>query len=226
MSTVQRTVYLNQVEPAPLSVRAPAQMETWLDLTFRDQRGQLMTTDLAAQLQLTNRSGARTQTYAMPAIDMANGKARAVIPAGDLSDMNGYRLRVLGTWNQQPALLAMGTLQLIGAAGFDVQPDDTIDTIALTFARGVDDYVDVKLWHDASQANPYDVTSLSVSAPISAEDVAIDTFAVTQIDVNEVRLSLTAAQTTALPAECWWTLIVSTAGGQQTLAQGPLTITG
>jgi len=224
MSTVQRTVYLNQVEPAPLSVRAPAQMETWLDITFRDPRGQLMTTDLAAQLHLTGRSGTRTQTYAVPAVDMVNGKARAVIPGGDLTDMNGYRLRLLGTWNKQPALLAMGTLQLIPAAGVDAQPDDVIDQIALSFARNVADYVDVKLWHDAAGTNPFDVTTLTVTAPITG--TVPDNFHVATIAFNEVRLSLTAAQTNALPASSQWSLIVSSGGGQQTLAQGPLTITG
>lgn len=225
MSTVQRTVYLNQIEPAMLSVRAPAQMETWLDVTFRDQRGQPTTTDLAAQLHLTGRGSDRTTSYAMPAIDMVNGKARAVIPAGDLTDMNGYRLRVLGTWRQQPALLAAGTWQLIGSAGVDAQPDDVIDQIALSFARGIDDYVDVKLWHDAAQSNPYDIRTLTVTAPITSDTVS-DAFTVTVISYNEVRLSLTAAQTTALPANCEWSLIVSSGGGQQMLAQGPLTITG
>jgi hypothetical protein len=224
MSTVQRTVVLNQVEPALLSVRAPAQMETWLDVTFRDQRGQLYAQDLAAQLQLTGRSDDRTQTYAMPATDMVNGKARAVIPGGDLTDMNGYRLRVLGTWNQQPALLAMGVLQLIPAAGVDVQPDDVIDQIALSFGRGADDYVDVALWHDAGKSNPFDVTSLTVTAPITG--TVSSAFGVTKIAFNEVRLTLTTAQLAALPNTNQWSLIVSSGGGQQTLAQGPLTITG
>jgi hypothetical protein len=132
---------------------------------------------------------------------------------------------VLGTWKQQPWLLAAGTLQLIGSAGVDVQPDDVIDQISLTFARGLDDYVDVKLWHDAAQSNPYDIRTLTVTAPITSPTV-LDSFTVTVIDYNEVRLSLTAAQTTALPANCQWSLIVSSGGGQQTLAQGPLTITG
>jgi hypothetical protein len=225
MSTVQRTIYLSSIEPAQLSLRAPAQIETWLDVTWRDQRGELLTTDLAAQLHLTARSSDRTVTYAMPAIDMVNGKARAVIPAGDLSDMNGYRLRVAGTWNRQPALLAMGTLQLIASAGVDAQPDDVIDQIALSFGRGLDDYVDVKLWHDAAQSNPYDIRTLTVTAPITSDTVS-DAFTVTVIAYNEVRLSLTAAQTTALPGACQWSLIVSSGGGQQMLAQGPLTITG
>jgi hypothetical protein len=224
VSTVQRTIYINQIEPAMLSVRAPAQMETRLEVTFRDQRGSPLNTDLAAQLHLTSRSGDRTVSYAMPSTDMVNGKARAIIPAGDLDDMNGYRLRVLGTWKQQPWLLATGALHLIGAAGVDAQPDDVIDQIALTFARGLDDYVDVKLWHDASQTQPYDITSLTVTAPITMGTT--DAFVVTQIAYNEVRLSLTAAQTNTLPTSCWWELIVSSGAGQQTLAQGPLTITG
>jgi hypothetical protein len=228
MSTVARTVYLNQIEPATLSLRTPAQMETFLDITFRDQYGAPMTTDMAAQLQLTARSGTKTSTYAMPAIDQVNGKARAVIPAGDLKDMNGYRLLVLGTWRQQPALLAMGSLNLTASAGVDAQPDDTIDQIALSFVRGMDDFVDVKLWHDAHKSNPYDITTLTVTAPISTTAVgaALGAFTVTVINYNEVRLSLTGAQITALPDKCWWTLLVSSGGGQQTLAQGPVTVTG
>jgi hypothetical protein len=228
MSTVQRTVYLSQIEPATLSVRAPAQMETWLDVTFRDQRGQVLTSDLAAQLHLTGRTGDRTTTYAMPSIDMVNGKARSVIPAGDLTDMNGYRLRVLGTWKQQPWLLAAGTLQLIGSAGVDVQPDDVIDSIPLTFARGADDYVDASLWHDAGKSSPYDVTTALVLAPISngSGGATLTNFTVTQIAINTVRLSLTTAQLAALPASCWWSLLVASGGTQQTMAQGSVTITG
>jgi hypothetical protein len=228
MSTVQRDVYLSTIEPAQLSLRAPAMMETWIDVTWRNQSGDLLTEDLAAQLHLTGRSSDHTKVYSMPATDMVNGKARAIIPGGDLTDMNGYRLRVAGTWKQQPWLLAMGQLQLIPAAGVDAQPDDVIDQIGLTFARGLDDYVDVKLWHDAAQTSPYDITSLTVTGPITSGPggAAVDAFTVSQIAFNEVRLSLTAAQTTALPANNWWSLIVSSGGGQQTLAQGPLTITG
>jgi hypothetical protein len=228
MSTVQRTVFLNAIEPATLSVRAPAQMETWLDVTFRDQRGQLLTTDIGAQLQLTGRTGNRTTTYAMPSIDMVNGKARSIIPAGDLSDMNGYRLLLLGTWNQQASLLAMGTLQLIASAGIDAQPGDLIDNIPLTFARGADDYVDASLWHDAGKASPYDVTTAVVLAPISngQNGATLTNFTVTQIAINTVRLSLTTAQLADLPASCWWTLLVASGGSQQTMAQGSVTITG
>lgn len=227
MSTIQRSVTLNSIEPAPLSMRAPASMETWLDIQFYDQRGQVTTTDLAAQLHLTSRTRDLTTVYPMPATDMVNGKARAVIPAGDLNDMNGYRLRLFGTWKQQPWLLAMGSFNILPAAGVSATPDDVIDQIALSFVRNVDDYVDVKLWHDASKANPFDVSTVTVTAPYTPVTGGVSgAFTVSQIDINEVRLSLSAAQTNAMAPDNNWRLIVSSGAGQQTMAQGPLTITG
>ena len=38
MSTVQRAVYINEVEPSPMSLRVPSGMETLLTVTFLRSR--------------------------------------------------------------------------------------------------------------------------------------------------------------------------------------------
>jgi hypothetical protein len=227
MSTVERTVVINPnaIEPAMLSLRAPASMETWLALNFLNQNGSPYSLDPAAQLQLTARSDNRSVTYAMPTTDRVNGKARAVIPAGDLTDMNGYRLRLFGTVDQQPMLLAIGTLALIAAAGPDAMPEDVIDTVNLLFTRGIAGSIDIKLWQDAAKANPFDVASVTLIARIF--DVAggniLTDFSILQIGYNEIQLNLTDTQTTALPDKSWWTLVASTSAGQTTLVNGEVT---
>ena len=52
----------------------------------------------------------------MPAIDIVNGRAGVVIPAGALTDPNGYRLNLFGTVDGQPMLLATGRVNLLVAA--------------------------------------------------------------------------------------------------------------
>ena len=148
---VNKTCVLNSVEPSPLSFRAPMGLDTSLNVVFYGQDGQPYPSDLGAQLQLTGRSTARTSTYFMPATDIANGRARAVIPGGDISDVNGYRLRIVGTWKGEPALLALGTLATVAAAGLETVPEDVIDTIDLNLTYGNPVTMIVKLWQDAGK---------------------------------------------------------------------------
>lgn len=225
MSTVQRTVVISAIEPTMLSLRAPASMETWVAVNFLNQNGSPYSLDPAAQLQLTSRSDNRSTTYAMPTTDRVNGKARAVIPAGDLTDMNGYRLRLFGTVDQQPMLLAIGSVQLIASAGPDAMPEDVIDTINLAFSRGYAGLVDIKLWQDAAKANPFDVASVTLVARIFDQlgGSILTDFTITQTGYNEIQLSLTDTQTSALPDKSWWTLVASTSAGATTLVQGEVT---
>lgn len=227
MSTVKRMVVINPIEPSPFSLRAPASMETRIETTFRNQDGSLYRQDMAAQLQLTSRSTTNTTTYAMPAIDVANGKARAIIPAGDLTDMNGYRLRLFGTIDQQPQLVAFGVLRLIDAAGQDAVPDDVVDTVNLTFTYNFPADLDVALWDDAAKTNPYDLATTTIAAVIytAAGGTPIMPFTVAPIGPNAVNLSLTDVQVDTLPSSCWWTLSITTGVGSKLIAQGNITVT-
>jgi hypothetical protein len=227
MSTVQRSVFLNPIEPAPLSLRAAMGMETWLELNYFSQNGAVYANDVAAQLQLTGRTGGATTTYAVPSIDVVNGRARAVIPAGDITDPNGYRLRLVGTVNQQPALIATGVLMPIAAAGIEALPQDVIDSIDLTLAYNVDATVIVTIWHDEGKANPYDLTAATIGADVlSAQGGSVlASFAVVESE-NQATLTMPAATVNTLPAACWWRLSASGSGGSQVLAEGNVTITG
>ena len=86
---VDKLIVVNNVEPSPLSFRAPMGMDTRLNVTYVDRNGAAMPGDIAGQLQLTARSSGRTTTYFMPATDIANGRARALIPGDALTDING-----------------------------------------------------------------------------------------------------------------------------------------
>jgi len=223
---VNKTCVLNSVEPSPLSFRAPMGLDTSLNVVFYGQDGQPYPSDLGAQLQLTGRSTARTSTYFMPATDIANGRARAVIPGGDISDVNGYRLRIVGTWKGEPALLALGTLATVAAAGLETVPEDVIDTIDLNLTYGNPVTMIVKLWQDAGKNIPYDLSVVTVSASILAAQggSALQPFTIDGIAGNAVTLSLTAVQVDTLPAACWWDLVVSSSAGATTLAQGNVTV--
>jgi hypothetical protein len=218
---VQRSVHLNPVEPSPLSLRVPAGIETRLAIFFRDSRGKV-TSDLLAQLELAGRSDGRKMYYAMPATDVANGQATAFIPAGDLSDMNGYRLNLYGTVEGQPQLLATGIVAMVAAAGPQAVPPDVIDQIDLTLTYTQPAQIDVTVWQDSGKGTPFDLTAANIAAIVLAErgGTVLLPFTATAVSVNVVRLTLTAAQVDTLPASCWWSLSVSTASGTTTLAEG------
>jgi hypothetical protein len=225
---VDRTVFINPVEPEFLAFRLSSGVDTKVRFHLKAQTGAAWNEDVLAQLQLTSRSRDRTDFYSAPSIDTANGVAQAVIPAGLAYDPNGWRLRLTGTVSREPRVIAYGVVTAVAGAGPQVEPQDVIDNIPVTFVRGADDYVDVKLWQDANKGTPFDIASVTVSAPIlsAAGGSSLTSFTVTQIDFNEVRLSITAAQLAALPDSCWWLLQASTVAGTQTLAQGQVTVTG
>jgi hypothetical protein len=228
MSTIQRSVHIDPVEPSPLSLRVPSGMETILALTYY-RLGALLGDDVGAQLELTGRSnGTRRQFYPVLATDVVNGMARALIPAGDLSDPNGYRLNLYGTVDGQPALLAIGKIDMLAAAGPEAVPADLIDQIDIAFERGEDVLIDVTLWADGAGDAPYDLTSTTISATVyeTQGGAALMPFAVAALDTNKVRLSLTVDQVNTLPDSCWWSLVAATAGGATTLCEGKVTVSG
>jgi hypothetical protein len=223
---ISKAVVLNPVEPSPLSFRAPLGMETQLNVSYYNPTGAAASGDVAGQLQLTGRTTARTLAYLMPATDIANGRARAYIPAGDLSDVNGYRLRLVGTVNGARSLLAIGTVVSIPSAGFEDTPADLIDRVDLVFTRGEAAEVGVKLWDDSGGTDPFDLATATLSSNIyeSSDGNALVAFTVTVVAANEVTLTLTAEQVDALPDLCWWSLVISQADGATTLCQGTVTV--
>jgi hypothetical protein len=227
---VQRQIYLNPIEPAALSFRAPLGIETTVTVAFMGQNGAPWTQDLAAQLQLTGRTTEITSFYGMPSTDVANGRARAIIPAGDLTDKNGYRLRMVGTYNGEAALMATGTVLLMEATGPEIAPIDTIDSIDLAFERNEDVSLDIKIWADAGKDAPYDLTASNVTIGASVYDFkgggVIMPFTVTVLAANEIQLTLTTDQVNSLPATCWWALRAGASGGLTTLCEGEVTVSG
>lgn len=225
-----RTIAMNPVEPVPMSLRVPSGMPLTLDLQYLDVGGSPMTSDLAAQLQVTSRTSGQTWFEAAPATDIINGKARVTIRENTLTDMNGYRIRLAGTWKGEAALLALGTIRIVEAAGLQATPEDVIDDVPLYLAYNFDAGVNIRLWQDANKGAPFDLTTATITAAIYPDrnsPAQLVPFTVTPTAIpGEVMLSLTYLQVNALPPSCWWSLRASTAGGVTTLCQGTVTISG
>lgn len=227
---VQRTIAVNPIEPAPMSLRVPAKVQLSIDFQYLDASGKKLNNDVAAQLQVTSRTNNTTDTYAVPATDIVNGKARCSIDKDILTDMNGYRVRLVGTYKGEPWLFALGTMRITEAAGIEETPEDIVDDVPLTIAYNFDASVTVRLWQDAAKTVPFDLTAATITAAIypSRDDpVALANFTVTPTALpGEVVLQMPYATVNTLPSGCWWSLRASTAAGVTTLAQGTVTITG
>jgi len=227
--SVQRTIFVNKIEPQPCSMRVPFGMDCNIDLFFKRQDGTPYGIDVDAQLSLTTRSDGNTQFFSFAATDIVNGKARAVIPGDNLKDPNGARLRIAGTVDGEAVLLATGTLIPIDFAGVMEQPPDVIDSVPLSLSRastGNTSFV-VKLWDDTGKTDPYDMGTATLAATITTLDrtITLTAFSVTMTAVNVAQISLTPTQVAALPDSCWWLLTIGGAGGSTTLCQGQVTVT-
>lgn len=227
---VQRTICLNPIEPAPMSLRVPAKVPLIIDFQYLTPNGQGIAVDVAAQLQVTSRTNTTTDVYPVPATDVINGKARVAIAKDILTDMNGYRLRLVGTVNGEAQLIALGTLRITEAAGIEETPEDIIDDVQLTMSYNFDAAVNIRLWQDAGKTTPFDLTSATISASIYANSqnaAALANFTVTPTALpGEVVLQMPYTTVNTLPSTCWWSLRASTAAGVTTLCQGTVTITG
>jgi hypothetical protein len=227
---ISRTLHLNPVEPEFLAFRISSGIETLVDFAFKKQNGAPHGEDLVAQLQLTSRSRDTTEYFSCPATDVVNGRARAVIPAGMSYDPNGWRLRLTGTVDTEPRVLAYGVVTAVAGAGPQVEPQDVIDTIPLTFQRDEEVNLNVTLWADESKSAAYDLTGKGTS--INAYVFAVQggpvlvPFTTTALAPNVVNLYLTPSQVNDLPDACWWSLIASTGAGTTTLCEGPVAVTG
>lgn len=228
---VLRTIALNPIEPAPMSLRVPAKVPLTIDFQYLTADGMSVGVDVAAQLQVTARTSGQTDVYPVPATDIVNGKARASIAKDVLQDINGYRVRLVGTVKGEAQLIALGTLRITDAAGIEETPEDIIDDVSLEMAYNFDAAISVRLWQDAGKTTPFDLTTATISAAIySSRDqtaVALANFTVTPTAIpGEVVLQLPYAVVNTLPSGCWWSLRASTAAGTTTLCQGTVTITG
>jgi hypothetical protein len=227
---VQRTCYINPVEPEYLGFRISQDVDTRVDFTFLDQNGTPHNEDMVVQMQLTGRSTNMTEFYSVPTIDVANGRARARIPADIRYDPNGWRLRLTGTLAQEPRVLAYGVVTALEGEGPQIQPQDVIDTVDLAFNRDEEANLNVTVWADASKSAAYDLTArgTTINAYVLTADngSVLVQFTATVISANQVNLYLTADQVNALPDACWWSLIATTAAGFTTLCQGTVRVSG
>lgn len=109
---IRRQVVINPIEPVELSMSIPASLAATILLSFVSNAFAAINTDLKAILSLTARTSGQTTDYPAVSTDLTNGKASVTIPAGDLTDANGYRVRLFG--EQPPGnkmLLALGIMR-------------------------------------------------------------------------------------------------------------------
>jgi hypothetical protein len=120
-----RTVIINPIEPALLSIRAALGVPLDLDLTFLSQaKTPVDPTPLKPQLALLPRSRLGVYPYEVTITGPANGFGNVKVPGTALVDPNGYNLELYQRRTaDNPAdppvavgLLAKGVLRLEGSA--------------------------------------------------------------------------------------------------------------
>lgn len=116
---VNRYLVINPIEPVPLSMRLPCDVPITVNIAFTTPVTDApITYDLNARLQVTGRTDGKEKVYPATSTDISNGKVAAQIPEGDLTDKNGYRVRLFGDVQLTPGapsetLIAMGSIRLI-----------------------------------------------------------------------------------------------------------------
>jgi hypothetical protein len=228
MSSIHRTLVVNPVEPAPISMKLRSGLENTVEIEYLRQNGAPYNTDFGAQMYLIERTTGSVRAYILPSIDVINGRAQAYIPAGDIKDRNGYNVQIIGTVEGEPRLIARGSASVYETEALGVIPVDLIDMVDITIAYGLGASIDVALWRDVNKATPYAVMPPPVTAYVwtAMAGTVLAAFAAEKIDTNVVRLTLTEGQVASLPAKCWWSLSVTESGGLTTLVQGDVLVTG
>jgi hypothetical protein len=223
---VNRTVFLNSIEPEFLAFRFSQGVDTRVNLHFRDQNGTPHGEDVVAQLQMTGRSNRITEYYSCPATDIVNGSARVLIPAGLQYDPNGWQLRLTGTVDQEPQVIAYGVATAVAGAGPQVEAQDVIDSIDIVMTHDADCVMIVKMWQDDGKNAPFDLTVASLAAAVYDHQggALLAPFAVTPIDINSVRLTMAAAIVNTLPVSAWWSMTVTQGGGITTIVEGNVSV--
>jgi hypothetical protein len=226
MTTVNRELVLNQYEPSTFSLRAPRGSDLTINTQLLDQNRNPYTADIEATILLTGRSSARDLIYAMPAVDIANGKIRAVIPGDELTDQNGYNVVVTGSLDGAMYILAQGYLMLAGK-GVSVAQAETITNIPLTITRGNAITLDLKLWQDEGKNAQYLGASISAVLRTNATGPVVQEITVTPFGLpNEFRLTLTAEQTALLTQITvrYWEVVAVVDATAMTLLQGEVIV--
>jgi hypothetical protein len=120
-----RTIHLNPVEPALLSIRSALGVDLDLDITFLHQnQSPADPTPLMPQLAFMPRSSRQVFAYDVTVTGPANGLGNVKVPGTALTDRNGYNLELYQRRaNVEPSdppvavgLLAKGVLRLDGSA--------------------------------------------------------------------------------------------------------------
>lgn len=226
MTTVNRELVLNRYEPSLFSLRAPTGSDLTINTQLLDQDRNPYTADIEATLMLTGRSSARELIYAMPGVDIANGKARAVIPGDDLTDPNGYNVVVTGSLDGALYILGQGQLVLAGK-GVSVAQAQVITNIPLIVTRGEELVLDLKLWQDEGKNAQYLGAAVHALLRTNAGGTVIQEMTVTSFgQPNEFHLSLTAVQTAALTQSSvhYWEIVAVLGDISMTLLQGEVTV--
>jgi hypothetical protein len=126
-----RTIVLNPIEPALLSLRSALGVDLDLSISFKKQdQTPVDPTPLQPQLALLPRSRLGVYPYDITASDPANGVGTVSVPGTVLIDPNGYNIelyqRRTATNPSDPpvavGLLAKGVLRLEGSAYMQTGP--------------------------------------------------------------------------------------------------------
>lgn len=122
---LNRTIVINPIEPALLSVRAPLGVALDLGLTFQRQDGSPVDPNtLIPQIALMPRSTYGVFAYDIETTSSEGGKGNVTVPGNALMDAAGYTIEI---YQRRPAdyepnppvptgLLAKGVLRLEGSA--------------------------------------------------------------------------------------------------------------
>jgi hypothetical protein len=229
MSTINRACYINPIEPSQMSMRLATGLDTSIDVQYFHQDGSSWSIDVGGQLYLIARTDGTVQQYLLPATDIVNGKARAFIPAGDITDLNGYTIQLIGTIDGGAQLIARGSAFVVATQALGAIPADLIDQIPLTLSYGYGASIDIHLWADAGKVTPFDLTTATITAAIYTDQTnatKLTDFTIVPVGAGEVLLQLTDVQVNALPLTSWWSLRASNASGVTSLCQGTCTVTG
>jgi hypothetical protein len=117
---IRRSIVLNNIEPAALSLRHPLGVNGDLALTVRNQKGEVLDqAPLYPLLILLPRSQGGVDPYDME-VDIADNSSRALVHGSALTDPAGYGLEVYQREAGDPptstALMARGVLATEGSA--------------------------------------------------------------------------------------------------------------
>lgn len=141
----QRTIVINEIEPALLSLRSPLGVALDLTITFRQQNlTPIDPTPLKPQLALLPRSRIGVYPYDVAIADAVNGIGNVKVPGTALVDPNGYNLELYQRRTaDNPAdppvavgMLAKGVLRLDGSAYASTGPLSMINIPVVTGPAG------------------------------------------------------------------------------------------